>query len=95
MAECLLVAAAVVLAAVALGLVRVLRGSLAADNMMAVQLFGTGGVAVLLLLGAASGQAAIVDVALTLALLAAFASIAYVKYFPSEFEDDTPPGRDV
>ena len=41
-------------------------------------------VAVLLLLGAASGEAAVVDVALTLALLAAFASVAYVKYFPCD-----------
>ena len=46
---------------------------------LAAQLFGTGGIAALLLLGAASGQGAVVDVALTLALLAAFASIAFVK----------------
>jgi len=95
MAESLLAAAAVVLATVALGLVRVLRGPLPADSMMAVQLFGTGGVAVLLLLGAASGESAIVDVALTLALLSAFASIAYVKYFPGDVSDDTTSGRDA
>jgi len=45
--------------------------------MMAAQLLGTGGIAALLLLGAASGVDAIVDVALTLALLAAFATIAF------------------
>lgn len=95
MAEFLLAAAAVVLVAVALGLVRVLRGPLAADRMMAVQLFGTGGVAVLLLLGAASGEASVVDVALTLALLSAFASVAYVKYFPCDASDDTSSGRDA
>ena len=53
------------------------------------------GVAVLLLLGAASGDAAVVDVALTLALLSAFASVAYVKYFPSDGADDTYSGRDT
>ena len=36
-------------------------------------------IAALLLLGAATGEAAVADVALTLALLAAFASIAFVK----------------
>jgi multicomponent Na+:H+ antiporter subunit F len=68
-----------VLATVALGLVRILRGPGDADRMMAAQLLGTGGIAVLLLLGAAAGDPAVVDVALTLALLAAFASIAFVK----------------
>ncbi len=79
MAEYLLLAAGFVLAMVALGLVRTLRGASAADSMMAVQLLGTGGIAALLLLGAATGEAAVVDVALTLALLAAFASFAFVK----------------
>ncbi len=79
MPEFLLGAAVFVLAMVALGLVRVLRGPAAADRMMAAQLIGTGGIAVLLLLAAATGESAAVDVALTLALLAAFASIAFVK----------------
>ena len=63
---------------VALGLVRILRGPSAADRMMAAQLLGTGGIAVLLLLAAATGVSAAIDVALTLALLAAFASVAFV-----------------
>jgi multicomponent Na+:H+ antiporter subunit F len=79
MAEFLLGASVFVLAMVALGLARVLRGPHDADRMMAAQLLGTGGIAALLLLGAASGVDAIVDVALTLALLAAFATIAFVK----------------
>ena len=79
MTEFLLAAAGFVLLMVALGLVRILRGPGDAERMMAAQLFGTGGIAALLLLGAASGQGAVVDVALTLALLAAFASIAFVK----------------
>ncbi|HSD41757.1 MAG TPA: monovalent cation/H+ antiporter complex subunit F [Burkholderiales bacterium] len=79
MAEFLLAAAGFVLLMVALGLVRILRGPGDADRMMAAQLFGTGGIAVLLLLGAATGVGSTVDVALTLALLAAFASVAFFK----------------
>jgi multicomponent Na+:H+ antiporter subunit F len=79
MTEFLLAASALVLAMVALGLVRVLRGPDNADRMMAAQLLGTGGIAALLLLGTAAGEAATADVALTLALLATFAAIAFVK----------------
>ena len=46
---------------------------------MAAQLLGTGGVATLLLLGEAMSVPAAVDVALILALLAAFVSVAFVK----------------
>ena len=86
MTEFLLAAAGFVLLMVALGLVRILRGPGDAERMMAAQLFGTGGIAALLLLGAAIGQGAVVDVALTLALLAAFASIAFVKAALSDDE---------
>ena len=79
MAEFLLAASAFVLAMTALGLARVLRGPTDADRMMAAQLLGTGGVGALLLFGAATSTSAAVDVALTLALLAAFASIGFVK----------------
>ncbi|HWJ71741.1 MAG TPA: monovalent cation/H+ antiporter complex subunit F [Kaistia sp.] len=76
MADALTSAAVIVLAIAAVGLVRVLRGPSRIDRMMAVQLLGSGGVAVLLLLAVGSSTDALVDVALTLALLAAFASIA-------------------
>lgn len=79
MTEFLLAAAGFVLLMVALGLARVLRGPGDAERMMAAQLFGTGGIAALLLVGAATHQNAVIDVALTLALLAMFASIAFVK----------------
>jgi multicomponent Na+:H+ antiporter subunit F len=79
MTEFLFGAAIVVLAIVAVGLKRILRGPSDADRMMAVNLIGTGGIAALLLLGTAFGIGAVVDVALTLALLAAFATIAFVK----------------
>ena len=71
-------AAGVGLAAIAVGLLRVLGGRQAADCMMAAQLMGTGGVAVLLLLAVATETPPVVAVALMLALLAAFASVAFV-----------------
>jgi multicomponent Na+:H+ antiporter subunit F len=79
MDDFLRIAAGLVVIAVALGLVRIFRSSRDAERMMALQLIGTGGVAVMLLrAGSGIGPAAI-DVALTLALLAAFASVAFVK----------------
>ncbi len=78
MAEALLPVALVILASVAAGLWRVLRGPGRSERLMAVQLLATGGIAVLLLLAAATGEAALLDVALVLALLGAFASVAFV-----------------
>ena len=89
MAEFLLAASGFVLAMVAVSLTRILRGPGDADRMMAAQLLGTGGIAAVLLLGASTGEAAAIDVALTLALLAAFASIAFVKAAPGESQDAT------
>jgi multicomponent Na+:H+ antiporter subunit F len=87
MTDFLLAASGFVLLMVAVGLARILRGPGDADRMMAAQLLGTGGIAALLLLGAATGEEAAVDVALTLALLAAFASIAFVKAVPAASRD--------
>jgi multicomponent Na+:H+ antiporter subunit F len=78
MADFLLASSGFVLAMVAVGLLRVLRGPANADRMMAAQLLGTGGIAALLLMAAATDVTALVDVALVLALLAAFASVAFV-----------------
>jgi len=80
LADFLLSMAAFVVLMVALGMVRVARGPGRAERMMAAQLLGTGAIGALLLFGAATGEAAAVDVALTLALLAAFASVAFVKF---------------
>ena len=79
MASFLFAAAGFVLATEALGLLRILRGPAEADRMMAAQLIGTAGVAVLVLLAVATATPSIVDVALMLALLAAFASVAFVS----------------
>lgn len=79
MAEFLLTSSGFVLAMVVVGLIRVLRGPANVDRMMAAQLFGTGGIATLLLMAAAATDVtALLDVALMLALLAAFASVAFV-----------------
>jgi multicomponent Na+:H+ antiporter subunit F len=78
MSSFLLGAASFILVVVTLGLWRILRGPTEADRMMAVQLLGTGGGAVLLLLAAAMKMPSIVDVALLLALLAAFAAVGFV-----------------
>lgn len=77
MSEFYFAMALVVLATVAVGLLRILRGQGDTERMMAAELLGTGGVAVLLLMAAGTGEHALVDVALSLALLAAFASIAF------------------
>lgn len=77
-------AAAFVLAMVAVGLGRILYGPADADRMMGAQLFGSGGIAALLLWGTASGTPGVPDLALLLALLAAFASIAFVVSGSSE-----------
>jgi multicomponent Na+:H+ antiporter subunit F len=79
MADFLVAAAGFVLATVAVGLVRILRGPGDDDRIMAAQLLGTGGIAVLLLLAEAMRVPAVVDVALILALLAAFVTVAFVK----------------
>ncbi|MCC6203338.1 MAG: multiple resistance and pH regulation protein F [Gammaproteobacteria bacterium] len=72
-----------VLVTVALGLARVLYGPGEADRLMAAQLLGSGGVAVLLLLAVAMDSPPVIDVALMLALLATFASVAFVNKAPS------------
>ena len=76
MAEFLFAAAAIVLVLTGLALVRMLWGPSPADRMMAAQLLGTGGGAIAILVAIASGMTAMLDIALTLALLAAFAAVA-------------------
>jgi len=70
----------ILLVTVAVGLWRFFRGPTAADRLMVTQLFGTTGVAVCLLLSAALGNAAILDVALALALLAVVTTAAFTRF---------------
>lgn len=60
-----------------LGLLRVQRGPEVGDRMLAAQLIGSTGVAMLLLLSVLFKQPALTDVALILALLAAVAAAAF------------------
>jgi multicomponent Na+:H+ antiporter subunit F len=82
-------AAGFVLAMVALGLFVILRRTAEVDHMMAAQLLGTGGVAILLLLAVATETSPIEDVALLLALFAAFAAVAFVRN-ASDLESEVP-----
>jgi multicomponent Na+:H+ antiporter subunit F len=77
MADYLTYAALAVLLIVAAALVRILRGPSRVDRLMSVQLLGSGSVAILLLLAAATGGAGILDTALTIAILAALAGAAF------------------
>lgn len=79
MAEFLYLIAAGLLLTVAASLLRMAKGPSAADRVMGAQLVGTGGIAVLLLLAFAMENHTIVDVAIVLALLAAFAAVGFVK----------------
>lgn len=62
-----------------IGLWRVLRGPRRVDRLLAVQLFGTTGSAILLVLAQWQGAPALRDAALVLALLAAIISAALVQ----------------
>lgn len=71
--------AAFLLLNVLAGMVRVLRGPTQADRMLCAQLFGTTGVAILLLLAQGLSVPALRDVALVLALLSVVAVAAFVR----------------
>lgn len=75
----LLLSSLVLLLALLLGIMRALRGPTLADRMLSVQLLGTGGVALLLLLASVTSTPALLDVALVLALLAAVAVAAVTR----------------
>lgn len=72
-------AALFVLFSTAVSLWRILKGPTRADRMMGALLTGTGGIAVLVLLSLIDDQPGVLDVALLLALLAAFAAVGFVK----------------
>ncbi|MFW5825311.1 MAG: monovalent cation/H+ antiporter complex subunit F [Marinobacter sp.] len=61
-----------------LGLARIWRGPKPADRILASQLFGTTGVAILLVLASVQEMPALRDAALVLALLAVLATVAFV-----------------
>jgi multicomponent Na+:H+ antiporter subunit F len=61
------------------GLVRILRGPTPGDRMLAAQLFGTTGVAILLVLAQALDRPALRDVALAFVLLAVVNAAMFVQ----------------
>jgi len=71
--------AALLLLTLLVGLWRVLLGPGRVDRLLAVQLFGTTGAALLLVLAQWQGAPALRDAALVLALLAAIVSAALVQ----------------
>lgn len=73
----LLGAAVLALATVMVALARLLKSRLPLDWVMAGQLLGTAGIAALLLLGTATAAPGVIDLALVLALLTAFATLAF------------------
>jgi multicomponent Na+:H+ antiporter subunit F len=70
---------AFLLLTVLVGLVRVARGPTLADRFLVAQLFGTTGVAVLLILAADPGMSALRNVALVFAILAPVTVVALVR----------------
>jgi multicomponent Na+:H+ antiporter subunit F len=90
--EFLVAIAGFVMITVVIGLARILWGPGDADRVMAAQLLGTGGIATMLLVGVARDLPAAVDLALTLAMLAAFASIAFVKGVTAAQNEDSGEG---
>jgi len=77
MPELLAVSALGLMLSLFLGLLRVVRGPGAGNRMLAMQLIGTTGVGLLLLLSLLLDLTALIDVALILALLAAVAAAAF------------------
>ncbi len=85
--------ALLILISIVVGLVRILKGPTAADRMLAAQLFGTGGVAILLILALAMQMPSLVDVALIYALLAAVTMVVFVRRHWDSHEN-TGKGKD-
>jgi len=87
MGELLLIASVTLGLNLALSLLAMLRQPAASDRMLSAQLLGTNGVGLMLLLSLAQDQAALVDAALVLALLAAVVVIAFTRRAPEGSHD--------
>ncbi len=84
------IVAVVLLATLCGGMYQVVRGPTPGDRMLAGQLFGTSAVALLILIAEATGDSALVDVALVFALLAAVTVVAFVRRAWPEEDADEP-----
>lgn len=76
----MMVLAVLLLMSISAGLWRIVHGPTRSDRLLAVQLFGTAGTAILLLLAEHQAQPALRDTALILALLAAVLSAGLVQH---------------
>lgn len=76
---------------VVLGMIRIIAGPTVADRMMAAQLFGTSGLAILLVLAQGMNMPELIDIALTFSLLAALATMTFVRrvWYEEEKNDDS------
>lgn len=92
MNELLGAVAAVLIATFAAGLWRVAHGPTVADRLVATQVLGSVGIAVLLLLAEITGERGPRDAALVFALLALVVTLAFVRQLAPRFwkgrEDD-------
>ena len=89
MTDILVLSAMVLAASLCVGLVRVFKGPSIEDRMLSVQLVGTTGVGLLLLLGPLLDMPSSIDVALVLALLAAVSVAALTRRErDTEIDDD-------
>ena len=81
-------AALILLLAVVAGMVRIIAGPTVADRMMAAQLFGTCGLAILLVLARGMNMPELIDIALAFSLLATLATMTFVRRTWYEEGDD-------
>ncbi len=88
------VIALVLLMSLMAGLLRVWKGPMPEDRMLAAQLFGTTGVGIMLVLAQLLREPAIRNVALVLAVLAVLAVVAFVGRVGAH-QTDSPPGDEV
>lgn len=86
------IVAFLLLLSLGLGLLRIWRGPGFADRMLAAQLLGTTGIAILLVLAGPLEQPALHDVALVLAMLALLAVLAFVARVWDA--DEVDPGNE-
>lgn len=78
----------VLVANLAVGLARILRGPGLADRLLAAQLFGTTGVTLLLVLAHSAENPALRNVALVFALLALLAAVVFVRRIADRRDGD-------
>lgn len=72
---------AVLIAVLALALVRAIRGPTLPDRVLALNFFGTAIVLLIVSLGFLAGRGAFVDIALVYALINFIGTLALLKYF--------------